>query len=105
MIHTQLQRTDSEGYTTVTRDPLLSWLGGKSRNFRQADNENEVEDVHLENLTLIAEQNIHQLSIPERRTLAKSWFKEWRENEAASLFEALDHAGTLRGGINAAHED
>ncbi|KAJ6003313.1 hypothetical protein N7451_005860 [Penicillium sp. IBT 35674x] len=105
IIHKQLERPDTEGFTTVTDDKLLNWLGAKSMKTQKEQNESEVDDVRLEDLTRAANENIHSLSIPERRILALSWFKQWQEIETASLFEALDRAANLRGDINAVHEE
>lgn len=105
IIHEQLERPDTEGFTTVTDDKLLNWLGAKSIKIQKDQNESQVDDVRLEGLTRAANENIHSLSIPERRILAMSWFKQWQEIEAASLFEALDRAPNLRGDINAVHEE
>ncbi|KAJ5460977.1 uncharacterized protein N7458_002529 [Penicillium daleae] len=105
IIHKQLERPDTEGFTTVTDDKLLSWLGVKSMTTQKGQNESEVDDVRLEGLTRSANENIHSLSITERRILALSWFKQWQEIETASLFEALDRAANLRGDINAVHEE
>ncbi|KAJ5578691.1 uncharacterized protein N7459_007655 [Penicillium hispanicum] len=106
-IHEQLEQADMDGFKSVTDDKLLSWLGVKWMNAQndQKQNESEVDDVRLEGLTRAATENIHSLSIPDRRILAMSWFKQWQENEAASLFEALDHAASLREDINAVHEE
>ncbi|KAF5861160.1 hypothetical protein ETB97_000534 [Aspergillus alliaceus] len=105
IIHKQLERPDPEGFTTVTNDKLLNWLGAKSMKTQKGQNESEVDEVRLEDLTRAANENIHSLSIPERRILALSWFKQWQEIETASLFEALDRAANLRGDINAVHEE
>ncbi|KAL2824414.1 hypothetical protein BDW59DRAFT_180278 [Aspergillus cavernicola] len=105
IIHEQLEQPDMEGFTTVTDDKLLNWLGATSMKIQNNQNESEVDDVCLEGLTRAAMENIHSLSIPERRILAMSWFKQWQEIETASLFEALDHAANLRGDINAVHEE
>ncbi|OQE10607.1 hypothetical protein PENFLA_c086G06313 [Penicillium flavigenum] len=106
-IHEQFEQPDMDGFTTVTDDKLLNWLGVKWMNAQndQKQNESEVDDVRLEGLTRAAKENIHSLSIPDRRILAMSWFKQWQENEAASLFEALDRAASLREDINAVHEE
>ncbi|KAJ6004573.1 hypothetical protein N7522_006218, partial [Penicillium canescens] len=105
IIHEQLERPDTEGFTTVTDDKLLNWLGAKSMKTQKDQNESEVDDVRLEGLTRAANENIHSLSIPERQILAMSWFRQWQEIETASLFEALDRAANLRGDINAVHEE
>ncbi|KAJ6003535.1 hypothetical protein N7522_006227 [Penicillium canescens] len=110
IIHEQLERPDTEGFTNVTDDKLLNWLGAKSMRTQKDQNESEVDesevdDVRLEGLTRAANENIHSLSIPERRILAMSWFKQWQKIETASLFEALDRAANLRGDINAVHEE
>ncbi|KAI2735702.1 hypothetical protein DTO013E5_8635 [Penicillium roqueforti] len=102
IIHEQLERPDTEGFTTVTDDKLPNWLGAKSM---KTQNESEVDDVRLEGLTRAANENIHSLSIPERQILAMSWFRQWQEIETASLFEALDRAANLRGDTNAVHEE
>ncbi|KAJ5154999.1 uncharacterized protein N7500_010438 [Penicillium coprophilum] len=99
------RRPDTEGFTTVTGDKLLNWLGTTSMKIQKDQNESGVDDVRLEGLTRAANENIHSLSIPERRILAMSWFRQWQEIETASLFEALDHAADLRGDINAVHEE
>ncbi|KAJ5123521.1 hypothetical protein N7448_009618 [Penicillium atrosanguineum] len=105
IIHRQLEQPDLEGFQTVTDDVLLSWLGVKSLKSQTAQGENEVDNLRFEGLTRSAEQNIHSLSMPERRILAISWFKLWQKSETASLFEALDRAAKLRGEINAVHEE
>jgi hypothetical protein len=105
MIHTQLDQPDFEGFKTVTNDKLLNWLGVKSLKSQTGQNEIEVDGVRLEGLTRAANENIYSLSIPERQALAMSWFKQWQETGNASLFEALDRAASLRGAINAVHED
>ncbi|KAJ6126000.1 hypothetical protein N7471_010493 [Penicillium samsonianum] len=94
-----------DGFTTVTDDKLLNWIGVKSMITQKDQNEGEVDDVRLEGLTRAAKENIHSLSMPERRILAMSWFKQWQEIETASLFEALDRAENLREEINAVHEE
>lgn len=104
-IYKQLEQPDLEGFQTVTDDKLLNWLGAKSMKTQKAQNETDVDDLRLEGLTRTAEQNIHSLSIPERRILAISWFKKWQNSEAASLFEALDRAADIREEINAVHEE
>lgn len=105
IIHEQLNRPDIEGFTTVTDDKLLNWLKTKSMKTQKDQNESGVDDVRLEGLTRAANENIHSLSIPERRVLAMSWFKQWQEIETASLFESLDRAANLRRDINAVHEE
>ncbi|KAJ5887927.1 hypothetical protein N7495_007968 [Penicillium taxi] len=106
-IHTQLNKKDLEGYTTVGSgdDKLLNWLGVQTMKTRKDQSENEADNVSLEGLTRAAEEDIHSLSIPERRILAISWFKRWQELETASLFEALDHTSNLREDINAVHDE
>ncbi|KAJ5670148.1 uncharacterized protein N7477_005511 [Penicillium maclennaniae] len=94
-----------EGFETVTDDKLLSWLGVKSMKTQEAQKGSEVDDLRLEGLTRTAEHNIHNLSMPERRILAISWFKKWQKSETASLCEALDRAAKLRETINAVHEE
>lgn len=105
IIHEQLERPDQEGFTTVSGDRLLNWLGAKSMRIHEDQNEIEVDGVRLEGLTHAAEENIHSLSIQERRILAMSWFKQSQERETALLFEALDRAVNLRRDINAVHEE
>jgi hypothetical protein len=104
-IHEQLEQPDLEGFTTVTDDKLLNWLGTKSMRTQQTQNEGAVDRIRLEGLTRAAKENIYSLSIPERRTLAMSWFKQWQEDGSAMLFECLDHAACLREHINAIHEE
>jgi hypothetical protein len=104
-IHEQLERPDLEGFITVADDKLLNWLGTKSMRTQQTQNEGEVDRIRLEGLTRAAQENIYSLSIPERRTLAMSWFKQWQEHGSAMLFESLDHAAGLREHINAIHEE
>jgi hypothetical protein len=105
IIHEQLERPGLEGFTTVTNDKLLDWLGVKLMRTQEIQKESEVDGVRLEGLTRAANGNIHNLSIPERRTLAWSWFKQWQESETASLFEAIDRAADLREDIHAVHEE
>ncbi|KAJ5631320.1 uncharacterized protein N7484_011420 [Penicillium longicatenatum] len=105
IIHKQLERPDTEGYTTVTDDKLLNWLGVKSMKAQKYQNEGDIDDVRLEGLTHAAQENIHGVPIPDRRILAMSWFKQWQENGAAALFEALDRAANLREDINSVHEE
>ncbi|KAJ6019932.1 hypothetical protein N7499_004174 [Penicillium canescens] len=105
IIHEQLERPDLDGFTTVPNDKLLNWIGAKSMKFQRDQNESEVDDVRLEGLTRAAKENIHSLSIPERRILAMSLFKQWQDTGTASLFEALDRAANLREDINAVHEE
>jgi hypothetical protein len=105
MIHEQFEQPDLEGFTTVTDDRLLSWLGVKSMKPQKNQKESVVDDERLNALTHIAEEDILGLSKPERRILAMSWFKEWQETETASLFEAIDHAAEIREDINAVHEE
>jgi hypothetical protein len=105
IIHGQLEQPDLEGFITVTDDKLLNWLGAKSMRIPKDQKESEVDSVRLEGLTRAAQENIHSLSIPERRILAISWFKQWQKSETASLFEALDHAASLREDINSVHEE
>ncbi|KAJ5520818.1 hypothetical protein N7463_001271 [Penicillium fimorum] len=105
IIHDQLERLDPEGFTTVTDDKLLKWLRVKSMTIRKGQNESQVDGVRLEGLTRAAKEDIHSLSIPERHVLAIDWFKQWRESETASLFDAIDRAASLRDDINAVHEE
>ncbi|KAJ5144090.1 uncharacterized protein N7515_002877 [Penicillium bovifimosum] len=104
-IHEQLERPDPEGFETVTDDKLLNWLGVKFMKIQNGQNEGEVDGVRLEGLTRAAKGNIHSLSMPERQILAMDWFKQWRESETASLFEAIDRATRHRNNINAVHEE
>lgn len=105
MIHKQLEQPDMEGFTTVTDDKLLNWLGVESMKAQKDQNESEVDHVDLNGLTRAADQNIHSLSMPERRILATSWFKQWQENGTTALFEALDRSAKYRERINAVHEE
>ncbi|KAJ5849332.1 hypothetical protein N7534_008021 [Penicillium rubens] len=104
-IHEQLDRPDLEGFTTVTDDKLLHWLGVKSMRIQRGQNEDEVDVVRLERLTRAAQEDIHTLTKPERQILAMEWFKQWRESEIARIFEAIDHATSLRNDINAVHDE
>lgn len=104
-IHEQLDRPDLEGFTTVTDDKLLHWLGVKSMRIQKGQNEDEVDVVRLERLTRAAQEDIHTLTKPERQILAMEWFKQWRESEIARIFEAIDHAASLRNDINAVHDE
>ncbi|KAJ5957579.1 hypothetical protein N7501_011858 [Penicillium viridicatum] len=104
-IHEQLDRPDLEGFTTVTDDKLLHWLGVKSMRIQKGQNEDEVDVVRLERLTRAAKEDIHTLTKPERQILAMEWFKQWRESEIARIFEAIDHAASLRNDINAVHDE
>ena len=105
IIHEQLERPDTEGFTTVTDDKLLNWLEAGSMRIQNDQNESEVDDVRLEGLTRAANENIHRLSLSERQILAMSWFKQWQEMENDLLFEALDRAATIRADINAIHDE
>ncbi|KAJ5422986.1 hypothetical protein N7445_011094 [Penicillium cf. griseofulvum] len=105
VIYDQLERPDPEGFITVTDDKLLNWLGVKSMRIQKGQDESEVDSVRLEGLIRAAKKDIYSLSMPERRILAMDWFKKWRESETASLFEAIDRAASLRGDINAVHEE
>ncbi|KAJ5559577.1 hypothetical protein N7513_001976 [Penicillium frequentans] len=69
-IHEQLDRPDLEGFTTVTDDKLLHWLGVKSMRIQKGQNEDEVDVVRLERLTRAAQEDIHTLTKPERQILA-----------------------------------
>lgn len=104
-IHEQLDRPDLEGFTTVTDDKLLHWLGVKSMRIQRGQNEDEVDVVRLERLTRAAQEDIHTLTKPERQILAMEWFKQWRESEIARIFEAIDHAASLRNDINTVHDE
>lgn len=104
-IHEQFEQPDLDGFVTATDDKLLNWLGVKSMNSQRDPNEDEVDDAYLDGLTRAAKESIHRLSTQERRILARSWFRQWRETETASLFEALDRAANLRRKINAVHEE
>ncbi|CAI7603373.1 unnamed protein product [Penicillium glandicola] len=105
MIHKQLDVMDEDGFQIITDDPLLNWLGVKTMNYSKSGDVDETDAERLENLTHIAEQNIYNLSKSERRILARSWFKQWCENESASLFEAVNSAEGLRDKIHAVHEE
>ncbi|KAJ5926866.1 hypothetical protein N7516_008639 [Penicillium verrucosum] len=96
---------DMKGYQMVTEDPLLNWLGVKSMNCSKYKDIDEADHKRLENLIRTAERNIHYLSKSERRILATSWFKQWCENESASLFKVVKSAEGLRGNIHAVHEE
>ncbi|KAH6893145.1 hypothetical protein B0T10DRAFT_436979, partial [Thelonectria olida] len=50
-------------------------------------------------------KDVHGLSMTDRLVLAKSWLKQWREEESASLFEAIDQAEHHRESINSVHEE
>ncbi|OQD82499.1 hypothetical protein PENANT_c021G07043 [Penicillium antarcticum] len=106
-IHRQLTGGDKDGFEVISKekDPLLSWLELTSREFWRLRKEKEAEYVHLENLTRIANQSIYGLEMSDRRALARSWFKEWYEEETAPLFEAVDSAERLRKDISAVHEE
>jgi hypothetical protein len=56
IIHEQLERPDTEGFTTVSDDKLLNWLGAKSMKAQKDQNESEVDDVRLEGLTRAANE-------------------------------------------------
>lgn len=104
-IHRQLELTDSDGFTTVASDPLVKWLGGRPMKSLEAENESAADNMRLDDLTHAAERNISDLTMTERRNLAGSWFKQWREDQNASLFEAIDRAKLLREDIDAVHEE
>ncbi|KAJ5044591.1 hypothetical protein NUH16_001397 [Penicillium rubens] len=100
-----LDRPDLEGFTTVTDDKLLHWLRVKSIRIQKGQNEDEVDIVRLERLTRATQEDIHTLTNPERQILAMEWFKQWRESEIARIFEAIDHAASLRNDINTVHDE
>ena len=72
---------------------------------QKGQNEDEVDVVRLERLTRAAQEDIHTLTKPERQILAMEWFKQWRESEIARIFEAIDHAASLRNDINTVHDE
>ncbi|KAJ5915677.1 hypothetical protein N7466_011610 [Penicillium verhagenii] len=104
-MHRQLVQPNPDGFTPVTEDKLLNWLGVKSMNPKEDENDGEIDDVRLDGLIRAAREDIHSLSLPDRKILAKSWFKEWQETGTASLFEALDRAADIRKDINAVHNE
>ncbi|CAG8027151.1 unnamed protein product [Penicillium salamii] len=104
-IHHQLQQDDKDGFKTVEKDRLLSWLGVKSMNMHKGQNDDEVDDTRLRELMRAAETDIHSLSKNERRILATRWFNQWQENETGSLFEAISEAENCRKAINTVHEE
>ncbi|KAJ5545400.1 hypothetical protein N7461_007704 [Penicillium sp. DV-2018c] len=104
-IFEQLERPDPEGFTKVTDDKLLDWLGVKSMRAQEGLNEGEVDGVRLEGLTRAAQEDIHSLSIPDRQVLAMDWFRQWLESATASLFEATHCAARFRDDINVVHEE
>ena len=105
LIWKQLEVTDPDGFTMVTDDPLLSWLGNTSITCSKVEEESGAEDTRLEELTRTAERNIYHLKMQERHMLAESWLRDWYKYDSASLFEAIDRAGSLRGIINGVHEE
>ncbi|CAG8022577.1 unnamed protein product [Penicillium salamii] len=104
-IHNQLQQEDKDGFKTVEKDRLLSWLGVKSMNTPKGPKDDEVDETRFRELMRAAERDIHSLSKSERRILATRWFDQWQENETGSLFEAISEAENLRKDINAVHEE
>ncbi|KAI2785918.1 hypothetical protein POX_h09681 [Penicillium oxalicum] len=104
-IHRQLQETDADGFTIVTGDKLLDWLGKKSFRIYDSDDKIEDDDPRLEALTQAANANIHILSVRDRQILATSWFKMWQNHRTDLLFEAIDHAASIRNNINAVHDE
>ncbi|KAJ5271485.1 hypothetical protein N7524_004754 [Penicillium chrysogenum] len=103
-IHRQLDLIDAEGYKLVIEDPLLNWLGVKSLNYSKTEDIDEP-DERLASLTRSAERNIYHLSKSERRTLTKSWLKQWCKEESASLFEAINSAKRSRENIHAVYKE
>ncbi|KAF3010225.1 hypothetical protein E8E15_002637, partial [Penicillium rubens] len=77
----------------------------KSIRIQKGQNEDEVDIVRLERLTRATQEDIHTLTNPERQILAMEWFKQWRESEIARIFEAIDHAASLRNDINTVHDE
>ncbi|KAJ5938042.1 hypothetical protein N7454_004384 [Penicillium verhagenii] len=104
-MHRQLVQPDPNGFIPVTEDKLLNWLGVESMNPKENENDGEIDDEHLDGIIRAAREDIHSLSLPDRKILAKSWFKEWQETGTASLFEAIDRAADIRKDINAVHAE
>ncbi|CAG8013371.1 unnamed protein product [Penicillium salamii] len=104
-IHRQLKQQDEDGYKTTTKDVLLDWLGLKSMKTQEAHVDDDIDEVHLQDLTRAANRDIHSLALSDRRVLANSWFRELQEAGAAKLFEAVDQATSYRRDINAVHEE
>lgn len=104
-IHRQFEKQDEEGFTTARTDVLLNWLGLKSMKTQEDNHDDGINEVRLQELTRAANRDIHTLTMSDRQVLANSWFREWQEAGAASLFEAVDQAMSHRRDINAVHEE
>ncbi|KAK5991678.1 NFX1-type zinc finger-containing-like protein [Cladobotryum mycophilum] len=102
---TRLEPEDLDGFITVSKDPLATWLGRRPLDASGTGTEAVSHADHIEQLTGQAEESIYSLTSMERWTLAENWLKQLRENQSELLFESVDQANRLRQTKDAVHNE
>lgn len=105
-IYAQLFADEQEGYKVVG-DPIDLWLE-KGKNWRPSSTEQDAPTAtktQLAELARRATANFKSLSIPERRTLHRSWLDDICEDQTKSLYEEIRHAEDLQSRIDDVHNE
>ncbi|KAM5349087.1 hypothetical protein ACJ41O_008910 [Fusarium nematophilum] len=98
-IYRQLKLEHDDGYKTVSKDPLVAWLGQRPPNTAGLPREGG-----LRRLARQAQEDMESLTNAERWTLVDSWLEQQHESQVDIVFESLDESEHQRRIINRTHE-
>ncbi|KAM0417324.1 hypothetical protein ACHAPT_012640 [Fusarium lateritium] len=102
-IYDQLKLDQPGGFTTVSKDPLITWLG-KRPNDTPRPSLSPQGLREMKALARRAGQSIDALTRTERWTLAETWLEQQQESQVGILFESIDECENYRNAIHKTHD-
>lgn len=103
-VYTQFEKIDNDGFEIVGRYPFDVWADDKSK--AESENSDEAEaPLELRELLRIAAQNVHRLSLQNRRRLIEYWIEEMREGLTDEVFESVNFAEAIRKQLSNTHDE
>lgn len=99
-IHAQFSRADGHGFKAVGRDPFEHW-----RRAGTAASAADSPETDMETLLTEAEENVNQVSAPNRARLINWWISNIRVHITNHLFESVNELQATRQVLANVHEE
>ncbi|PGG95383.1 hypothetical protein AJ79_10093, partial [Helicocarpus griseus UAMH5409] len=104
-IHSQFSRFDEDGFEMVGKDPFDDWINETTQEpFPSSGTAGQATSSAL-GILCAATQDVHCLSVRERRRLLEFWVREIYEDKSDHLFEAVKGAQSLHESMDRIHDE
>ena len=105
LIYAQFSRVDTDGFTTVGKEPFDVWTAAKSQTSSDYPQSKKSSSDSLEQVLAKAMRKVYSVSLGDRQRFLEFWVEEICDDITSDLFESVKEANQLHQQLTNVHDD